>query len=833
MALGEGGGWLAQEATAATPDDVVGVYQLVLRREPESEHAIAANVGAPLFNLLRVFFDSDEFAHQIRHPVDDGRFCPAVLEEPRPEAVAWVCRRLPLSATGRTRLKAAPNWLVFYRALLTDSVFVSVMGAGLWSPPAPDSVFEGEVWGSDGRVVNGWLRSRETGASPAQVELWSDGRLFGRGLANVFDRGLEARFPGLGNCAFRVAVPDQRADADLVVDVREATTGWSFGQVHVRQIVADRGDLGEVDARLEALANEISALRAVLPDVSHQVATPLERYGEHYRRWLADPFGEPPYSDVEVAVVVDAVGVSSLQVEAIAQAVMGQTHARLSLHLVVAASDAELFGDLARRLAIDGGLVEAVGVDDLRLPDTARLVQLISARCLPHPDLVAAGAVFLEREVSVHAVYFDEDVLEGRSLSGLRRDPRFKPEFDDDLLLQTPYVGTGIMVRAADWSELAPRLSFGGGVASSAALMLEAARLKIGHSPVVMTSWRSEEDRRLDERSWGDQVRAHFARQHTPARVVDATDDLGAPKDGSHRIVWPLRDRAAATVIIPTRDGLDLLRPCLESLFAFEAANRTVMELIVIDHESSDEATIAYLTELSARPRTRVLPYSGAFNWALMNNLAAKEASGDVLVFLNNDTLAVSEGWLDELTAQALRPEVGAVGVRLIYPDGALQHGGFVAGEHRDVFLCHEGVGTPGVDGGYLGRHALVRRTAAVTGACMAVAASRFSSMGGFEAAAFPVDGNDVDFCFRARALGLKVLYTPYATFHHLESKTRGYGATEQQRADAEAALDRLWSRWGDRFGRDPYYNANFDRIAEPFMRLRPPPRLSGRAGRL
>ncbi len=824
---------LAEEATVATTDDVVGVYQLVLRREPESETAIAANIGMPLLNLFRTFLESEEFAHQIRNPVEAGRFCAAALEEPQPEVVAWALKRLPLTPAGRRRLQAASNWLVLYRTLLADPKFLSVAGPDIWAPPEQDDAFmiEGEVWGSDGRVVNGWARNPGAEDRPAQVELWSDGRLIGCGLANVFDRGLETRFPGRGDCAFRVAIPSRRGDAGLVVDVREATTGCSLGEIQVYQVVADRGALGEVDARLETLAAEVTALREALPQVSHQIATPIERYGEHYRRWLESPPQEQPYSDAEVAVVMDAVGVSSIRVEAAAQAVMRQSHARLSLHLVVAEADLVLFADLARRLAAAEGIcVEAVTLDRLILPASTDLVQVLTARCLPAADLTAAGSVFLEHNSSLHAVYFDEDVLENVGPgAGVRHvAPRFKPAFDGDLLLQTPYVGTAILVRLAAWEAVSPQLVFGGAAASSTALALEAGRWLIGHSPTVMASWQNESDRRRDEEAWGDCVRDHLASLDAPASIASAEDDLGAPNDGRHRVIWSVPKSATATVIVPTRDRLDLLRPCLESLFAFEAVNRTPMELIVIDHESSDEATIAYLAELSTRPRTRILLYAGAFNWALMNNLAAAEASGDVLVFLNNDTLAISEGWLDELTAQALRPGVGAVGVRLIYPDGALQHGGFVAGDERDVFLGHEGVGTPGADGGYLGRHAVVRRTTAVTGACMAVAATRFAELGGFEAAAFPVDGNDVDFCFRARMHDLKVIYTPYATFHHLESKTRGYGATGEQRADARAAVDRLWGRWGALFGRDPYYNANFDRIAEPFTRLRPPPRLSG-----
>lgn len=822
---------LAEEQPVATPEDVIGVYRLVLRREPENEDAVAANVGRPLLDMIRVFLASDEFVHAIQVPIESGRFCAAALETPSADAAAWAAGRLPLTAAGRKRVKGADDWLTLYHGLLNDRTFAKVLGrAAPWLAERLSTAgsFQGEVWGSDGRIVSGWLRKLDSD-EPAGVEVWSGDRLIGRGLASGFDRGLEQRFPGHGSHAFRVAIPIQRTDADFVVDVRAAETGRSFGEAHVRQAFSDRGAIGEVDARLDALGAELAALRASLPAMTHQIATPLERYGEHFQRWLSEPYETQPYSDAVVAVVMDATGVGSVAAEAAARAIVRQSHARLSLHLVVADDDHIQFADLAARLSkAEGMVVEAVRPGELSI-SSADQVHLVSAACLPHDDLVAGGALFLDVHPDVDAVYFDEDALEEVQGEGSRPRhvaPRFKPAFDGDLLLQSPYIGAAMAVRRAAWERVAPRLVFGGALVSATALALDREGLKVSHAPAVLASWQTDSLRRDDGEGWPDRVRAHLDQISHPAAVRQVADDLGAACDGRHRIVWPLPDRAAATVIIPTRDGLDLLRPCIESLLRHEADNRTIMELIVVDHESAEDETRAYLAELANRPRTSVLPFSGPFNWALMNNLAARRATGDVLVFLNNDTLVVSDGWLDELVSQASRPEVGVVGCRLIYPDGTLQHGGFVVGERRDVFLGHEGVGVPGADGGYLGRHAVVRQTSAVTGACMAVAANRFAELGGFESAAFPVDGNDVDLCFRARARGLRVLYTPYATFHHLESKTRGSGVSERQRAESRAAVDRLWRRWGERFGRDPYYNPSFDRIAEPFTRLRPPGRL-------
>ena len=272
------------------------------------------------------------------------------------------------------------------------------------------------------------------------------------------------------------------------------------------------------------------------------------------------------------------------------------------------------------------------------------------------------------------------------------------------------------------------------------------------------------------------------------------------------------------------KDRLDLLKPCIDSILEHRPSNQCGLELIVIDHESREPDTLAYLAGLASRGLATVLPYEGVFNWALMNNLAAAEATGDVLLFLNNDTVVVSPDWLDELASQAMRPEVGAVGCRLIYADGTIQHAGFLARGRAPDFLIHDGVGTPGSDGGYLGRHALLHASPVVTGACMAMRTALFRSLGGFDAANFPLEGNDADLCFRVRAEGLSVIYDPYATLYHLESKSRGFSTDGADRAASLAAQALLRSRWGEAFGEDAGFNLQFDRTGRPFERLRPPP---------
>lgn len=822
----------AEKGSLATAEDVVGMYRFFLRRAPESEHTVQANVGRLLDDLIRICLNSEEFEHQTLRPILAGAATSAGIKRPTAEAAEWASARLPLDEVTRGHVLGAVNWLRAYKALFDDQLFLNFVGQEVAfgsenQRQALDdaSKLQGEVYGSDGRVVSGWARwlDRE---EPVLLELWRDKAVIGRGLATVFDRGVEQRFPGAGGCAFRITLPTTLVELAFKGEVREVSTGRLIGDVDVRQSVLDQGEFGDFDRRLKHLANEIKALQHALPNTLKHAATPLEAYSAHHQLWLAQAPEPPPYSGQTIAVVIDGLRASALQIDAAVRSIVSQNHPRFSLHLVVADEDRMVWDDAARRIALVEGVPAVVHTSATLhhlLGLQADYVHLMDGCSVADKDLISAAAEFLDEQPGFFAVYFDEDVLETEEGSSRRVSPQFKSDFDADLLLQEPYVGSSLTLRRSAWPAVMTSLDFGVSIPSAAALSLDAQGRLIGHKALVFQSQQAEVAVNPIQ-DWAGVASRHLKACGLDACPIMEPDILAAPSSHRNRIRWALSSGVRVSVIVPTRDRLDLLRPCLDSLFRFEQDNKARMELIIVDHESMDPETKAYFVDLAANRRdVRILPFEGAFNWALMNNLAAAEAVGDVLVFLNNDTIAVSPGWMDELASQALRPQVGLVGARLIYPDGTLQHGGFVAADKQDLFLRHEGVGVPGCDGGYLGRHAVVRQAVAVTGACMAIAASKFAHLGGFESAAFPVDGNDVDLCFRARAEGWGVLYTPFATFYHLESKTRGYGLTEEQRQAARAAVDRLWMRWGRQFGQDPFYNSNFDRFAEPFTRLSPP----------
>ena len=222
----------------------------------------------------------------------------------------------------------------------------------------------------------------------------------------------------------------------------------------------------------------------------------------------------------------------------------------------------------------------------------------------------------------------------------------------------------------------------------------------------------------------------------------------------------------------------------------------------------------------------RVLRIDAPFNFAALNNTAAAGAAAPLLAFVNDDILVVEPHWLRAMAALAVLPDVGAVGAKLLYPNGALQHGGIVLGLGPPRVAGHELRGAPGDSPGPQGRLQATRQASAVTAACMVLERRKFEAVGGFDAAAFAVAFNDVDLCLRLGGAGYRTLWTPQARLIHLESATRGADRSGITAGRFAAEATRMRERWGGRLAADPGYNPNLtleDESFAPAARTRAP----------
>ena len=298
-------------------------------------------------------------------------------------------------------------------------------------------------------------------------------------------------------------------------------------------------------------------------------------------------------------------------------------------------------------------------------------------------------------------------------------------------------------------------------------------------------------------------------------RTGRAETGLAREPDGVVAVLHPLPDPLPlVSVIVPTRDRIDLLRPCIESLRTH--TDWPNLEILVADNDSRASETRAYFRTLEGEG-VRIVAYPGPFDFAGMNNAAAALAQGVVLAFVNNDVEAFAPGWLGRMVREALRPEVGAVGAKLLDGEGRIQHGGIVLGTGGLATHAHRHF--PGDAPGYGMRLQAMHAVSAVTAACLVVEARKFRAVGGFDAEHFAVDFNDVDLCLRLNAAGYRTLMVPGAVLHHREGASRKRSPEAEKRHAREVAG--FQTRWGPLLAQDPHYHPAFDQSVSTHARLR------------
>lgn len=410
-------------------------------------------------------------------------------------------------------------------------------------------------------------------------------------------------------------------------------------------------------------------------------------------------------------------------------------------------------------------------------------------------------------------IFSDEDKIDE---SGRRYEPYFKPDWDPCLLESQNYFShLGVyrlsLLRAAGGF----RKGFEGSQDYDLVLRCSERTDRIRHIAHVLYHWRSipgstataTTAKHYAQAAGERALREHFLR----------TSPEVAVEPGPHPTTYRARRSVPArpplvSLVIPTRDGHEILKRCIDSI---GKASYAPYETIIVDNDSREPASLAYLQQLRAAGQARVLSYPHPFNFSAINNHAAQEARGEVLVLLNNDVEAIGADWLSELVSQALRPGIGAVGAKLLYPDRTIQHAGVVTGIHGIAGHVHRYL--PGDAPGYFGRAQMVQTMSVVTAACLAIRTSIYRQVGGMDAEHLAVAFNDVDFCLRVRAAGYRNLYTPFAELYHHESYTRGSDLAPEHVARFEREIAFMKSRWGKELDADPCYNPNLSLSSEQF----------------
>lgn len=434
---------------------------------------------------------------------------------------------------------------------------------------------------------------------------------------------------------------------------------------------------------------------------------------------------------------------------------------------------------------------------------------------LDHDDVLAPNALYeaareIHRFPDVDMIYSDEDKI---GPDGQRRDPFFKPDWSPTTFLSYMYTcHFGVYRRSLVERIGGFRPGYDGSQDYDLVLRLTEQTDRIRHIPRLLYHWRMTPQSTAQaaaNKGYAEDA-ARKALADAVARRADAGGTAERVEPGrlptTYRVRYRMPAGAEAHLIIPTKNNRAYIERCVGSILAKTAYPH--YRVHIVDNGSTDAGTLDYFRAIVANGRVDVLRYDLPFNYSAINNWAVGQIDGRYLLLLNDDTEVVEGGWLEAMLEQASRPEVGAVGAKLVYPDGRIQHGGVILGIGGVAGHAHKYF--PRTHHGYFSRLEVAQNLSAVTAACLMIRREVFERVGGLNERDLAVAFNDVDLCLRIREAGYQVVYTPYAELIHHESVSRGLKMNSAEIAYMRAA-------WGDRLERDPYYNVNLTLVREDF----------------
>lgn len=450
---------------------------------------------------------------------------------------------------------------------------------------------------------------------------------------------------------------------------------------------------------------------------------------------------------------------------------------------------------------------------------------------LDHDDTLSEHALYhvavaINANPDADLFYSDEDKL---APSGRRQNPYFKSDWNPELFLgHNMFSHLGVYRRSLVETIGGFREGYEGSQDYDICLraLTECGHDKVVHIPYILYHWRvipESTAASMGSKPYAVEAAARAKRDYlqgiNPEALVKEIPGLY-----QHRVIWPVPNPAPSVeIIIPTRDGYALVKQCIESLqHHTEYPN---YHITIVDNGSSDPEMLAYLRTLEKESRIGILPYPAPFNFSAINNAAVAHTQSDLLLFLNNDTEVMHAGWLGEMVSQAMRPEIGAVGAKLLYSNHTVQHCGIITGVGTcaDPIAGHAFQYAPGSDQGYFGRAVLTHNVSAVTGACLMMRRAVFEEVGRFNETDLAVAFNDVDLCLKVRQAGYRIICTPFAMLFHHESVSRGLEDTPEKLARFVKEQDYMRSHWGEVLDNDPYYNPNLDYLQGDFCPAFPP----------
>lgn len=660
-----------------------------------------------------------------------------------------------------------------------------------------------QVWHTGGLRVGGWSWDPQAPHRHVQVTLREGNRVIAQVACNTHHQALAYR--PTSDHGFTIDLPWALADGELhVIDVVN-DLGQTLSGSPIRLRCWPEG-LESLLQRFEAKPDP--ATLALMAEVAKEQSSRLPKSAgwQHYPQWFEafqnfDTLAAPPLK-FKPGLLLLSEGDAAL--EHISLASLGASFEHT--HLLAKASAADLLPAVEQLLAAGCDCIVPISAGDRLAP------QAIAHLCA----LLEDGSAWAYADC-------DRDGPQGeRSL------PWFKPVWDIDLFIGADIFSDGaifgadIVLKALaliESDKKSPGLNWHDLVAAIA-LATELNEQSVAHLPRVLyhrANHACASPEQAPPSKQREDAVAWLCQRLAPGASVSAVPDYPA----LFRAHWPLPAKLPrVSLIVPTRDQFKLLHACIEGLL--NNTDYPDLEIIVVDNQSSDPQTLAYFAELMARG-VNVLAHPYPFNYSTINNRAARFATGELIGLVNNDIEIIESGWLKEMVSQVLRPGVGAVGAKLLWPNRMVQHGGVVVGVNG--LAAHTGNTLAQGDSGYLGMNQITRRQSAVTAACLLLRKSLFDCVQGLDERAFPVAFNDVDLCLRIHELGLRNIWTAFAQLIHAESASRGKDVSPEKMARAQREQQLFTERWSIGF-KDPCYHPalSLDYLTGPYGGLSLPP---------
>lgn len=713
------------------------------------------------------------------------------------------------------------------------------------SAPKPSADIIGNLDEVTHAVIRGWAFDRGRPGMPVSVDLFVDGRFVVRADADQFRADLFKAGFGEGLCGFFFAAPinvlDGRSHRIQVIPTNHSDDLGSSPKDVLLDGITPVHHVAHLQSKLTAMLDQVRRSASQFQVEAANVAS-AGKATSLYRKWY----------DTYAVLTVE-------RRNDILRSIMGMTHAPLisilvpvyntephMLRAMIESVRGQLYPHWQLCIADDCStrketrrILEEYARLDVRVRVTFResnghiseatntVLNQASGEyiaLLDHDDELTEDALYhiavAINETGADLIYSDEDKMDTRKALF---DPHFKPAFNYTLLLSYNYICHLVVVRR----ELA--VGIGGfrtetnGAQDYDFLLRLCERLdhdKIVHVPHVLYHWRAHEaSTALDTgvKSYVDEAAKRALSDHVSATGVSGATVTAT--SGFYRVEWPMPAPAPrVSIIIPTRDCADVLSLCLVGLL-----NRTDypdLEVIIIDNGSVEDATAALFKEAKKDERVRIFPYDREFNYSAICNFGATHATGNLLLMMNNDVEVTDDngGWLKEMVSQVSRPGVGAVGAKLLYPNGKVQHAGVILGLGGPGGVAgHSHKYYNGADAGYFNRLRVPQELSGCTAACLIIRRDVFDKLEGFDEKNLPVSFNDVDLCLRIREAGWAIVYTPYATLIHHESYSRGAENTPAKIVRSQREVAYMHSRWGVALEQDPSYNPSLTLDQEDF----------------